>query len=280
MSWAFSGKVTHQKYTAMHPKELVKVSNLIGTISIALLIYWIFSFMLIEVFGLKIFGENITQIFYMSVLGILALMAGALMINIMFNLTRLADRDMTGLPRKVPGRRWLWTLGAVFPLLAIVFFTGDYLTQREKEKHLVRSASSMIGTMMEANHEIMEYQFTSDWIDQTRESLAILSRTDHTFPQVAILVRDTIGGTPVFLGFSEYIRRPAEEEEPYRKLDFIHRTTDPERDYLHRVFAQGATEYRYSAHDGTYEIFYPYVEGENRIVLYFSQHKRYGKIGS
>ena len=45
----------------MNPKKLVKISNTIGAISIVLLIYWVFVFITIEVFGLKVFKENITQ---------------------------------------------------------------------------------------------------------------------------------------------------------------------------------------------------------------------------
>ncbi len=70
----------------MNPKQLVRLSNIIGIISIVLLIYWVFIFITIEVFGLKVFRENLTETFYMSVLGILALMTGALIINIMFNI--------------------------------------------------------------------------------------------------------------------------------------------------------------------------------------------------
>ena len=76
----------------MNLKTLVKLSNIIGTISIILLIYWVFTFVSIQVFGLRVFRENMTETFYMSVLGILALMSGALIINVMFNLTRIAEK--------------------------------------------------------------------------------------------------------------------------------------------------------------------------------------------
>ena len=76
----------------MNAKLLVKISNSIGLISIILLIYWVFTFVLIQVFGLKIFRQHLTESFLMSILGILALMGGALMLNIMFNLTRIAER--------------------------------------------------------------------------------------------------------------------------------------------------------------------------------------------
>ena len=76
----------------MTPKQLVRISNTIGIIAILLLVYWVFSFVTIEVFGLKVFKKNMTETFYLSVLGILALMAGALIINVMFNLTRIAQK--------------------------------------------------------------------------------------------------------------------------------------------------------------------------------------------
>jgi hypothetical protein len=76
----------------MNNKALVRLSNIIGIISILLLVYWVFVFISIQVFGFKVFRENLTETFYLSVLGILALMFGALIINVMFNLTRIAEK--------------------------------------------------------------------------------------------------------------------------------------------------------------------------------------------
>lgn len=76
----------------MHYKSYVKLSNAVALIATILLLYWVFIFTAISVFGLKIFKENITEIFYLSVLGILALLFGALVINIMSNLTSVSLR--------------------------------------------------------------------------------------------------------------------------------------------------------------------------------------------
>ncbi len=76
----------------MNLKSLVKLSNIIALISIVLLVYWVFIFVSVEVFGFKVFRENISQTFAMSVLGIFVLMAGSSMINVMFNLTRIAQK--------------------------------------------------------------------------------------------------------------------------------------------------------------------------------------------
>ena len=69
----------------MNAKSLVRLSNLVGTVAIILLIYWVFIFIAIQVFGLKVFRENLTETFYLSVLGILALMIGALIMAVLRN---------------------------------------------------------------------------------------------------------------------------------------------------------------------------------------------------
>src|SRR6056297_3104176 len=129
----------------MNPKRLVKLSNIIGIISIILLVYWVFIFMTVEVFGLKVFKENITETFYMSILGILALMFGALIINIMFNLTRIAqkhnsDTDSIGNKKRIGVILFIIS----FPLIFGLLFGGDFLSSKKKEKLLIKSAESII----------------------------------------------------------------------------------------------------------------------------------------
>ena len=116
----------------MNPKQLVKLSNSIGITSIILLIYWVFIFITIEVFGLKIFRENLTETFYLSIVGILALMAGALIVNIMFNLTRIAQKHNQDESISKSGKR----MGLIFllslPAIFLALFAGDYLTSKKK----------------------------------------------------------------------------------------------------------------------------------------------------
>ncbi len=76
----------------MNAKKLVKATNIVGMVAVTLLVYWVFALILIQVFGLKVFREHITEIFLMSILGIFAVMGGTLMLNIMLNLTRIAER--------------------------------------------------------------------------------------------------------------------------------------------------------------------------------------------
>lgn len=260
----------------MNPKRLVRLSNIVGLVSIILLVYWVFAFITIEVFGLKVFRENFTQTFYMSVLGILALMAGALIINIMFNLTRIAQKHNQDQEDTSSGKKIGWILVLSFPLIALILFGGDYLTSLKKEQHLVNSAKSILETDPSKSNSLAQYEFTEKWILQTDKIVDLFSKTDENFPHISIIVRDSIDGSPVYLSFSSYYKSESDTRPPYKR-DFIQETTQPERVYLKDVFENNKKDYRYSSHDGNYELFYPYSDGKNTIVIYFSEYQRYGK---
>lgn len=53
-----------------------------------------------------------------------------------------------------------------------------------------------------------------------------------------------------------------------------------EREYLNEVFFNESEEVRFSAADGSYELFYPFSKDGKTVVLYFSDYQSYGKIGS
>ena len=92
------------------------------------------------------------------------------------------------------------------------------------------------------------------------------------------MVKDTLGGSEVFLGFTGYYGGVLTDSLAPQKKTFIKSTSKEERDYLRKVFSGEDTAYRYSAHDGDYELFYPYSNGTKTVVLYFSDYSRYGKI--
>ena len=264
----------------MNPKQLVKLSNVIGIFAILLLMYWVFIFVTIEVFGLKIFRENLTQSFYMSILGILALMFGALMLNMMFNLTRIAQKHNQDEGEMASSGKLGWAMLVSFPVLLLLLFGGDYLTSRKKEKLLVHAAQSIMETHPRKSGHLVNYQFDENWIVETSDILMIWEKTDRNFPHVSILAQDQIEGEPVILEFnSRYYGSLADSTNP-RKVNFIQQTTAPEREYLNSVFSSSNTDYRYSSHDGKYELFYPFVKGNKKVVVYFSEYQRYGKIGS
>jgi hypothetical protein len=265
----------------MKNKSLVRLSNIIGITSIILLVYWVFIFISITVFGFKVFRENITETFYLSVVGILALMFGSLIINVMFNLTRIAEKhnqdDLN------VSKRTSKTLGLIFalsfPFVFGLLFGGDYLTSKKKEKMLISSAKSIIENNKEKSNKLLNYSFNESWIIETDDILDLFSKTDKHFPCVSVIVADSIDKSQVFLGFRDYYGKLNDTIQPIKK-EFIQQTTKEEREYLNSVFYKGIEKVRFSASDGQYELFYPYIKDNKKIVLYFSDYQRYGKIGS
>jgi len=264
----------------MNNKSLVKLSNIIGIVSIILLVYWVFIFISITVFGLKVFRENMTDTFYLSVLGILALMFGSLIINVMFNLTRIAEKHNQDNVNSTKTNNRLWLIfGLSFPIIFGLLFGGDYLTSSKKEQMLITSAKSVIDSSPEKSDKLLNYSFDKEWIIQTSDILGIYSKMDTNFPDVSVIVADKIDNSQVFLGFENYYRNRTDTLPPQKK-DFIRQTTKIERDYLNKVFFENYNEVRFSAKQGKYELFYPYIKDGKKIILYFSDYQRYGKIGS
>jgi len=72
----------------MNHDQLIKGTNRVAIYSTAALFYWVFVFLIITAFDLKIFREHITEIFYLSLLGIFAILGGALILNVMSNLSK------------------------------------------------------------------------------------------------------------------------------------------------------------------------------------------------
>ncbi|HLM01124.1 MAG TPA: hypothetical protein VK400_08695 [Pyrinomonadaceae bacterium] len=265
----------------MNLKTLVKLSNIVALVSILLLIYWVFVFISVEVFGFKIFRENISQTFGMSILGILAMMSGSLMINVMFNLTRIAEKHNRDDVRETKAitKRLGWAFLLSFPLIIIFLFGGDYLTSRKKESMLIDSAKSVIEKYPQKADALLNYQFNENWLTETNNSLDLMRKTDRNFPSVLVIVKDSIDNSDVFLGFHGYTKSNDSAQQP-EKQKFILETTKFERDYLNKVFNENYGEIRFSASDGKYELYYPYFKDGKKIVLYFSDFQRYGKLGS
>lgn len=261
----------------MTPKKLVRISNIIGIIAILLLVYWVFSFVTIEVFGLKVFKKNITETFYLSVLGILALMVGALIINIMFNLTRIAEKhEDNEIPTKSNKKIFLFLL-LLFPIIAALLYFGDYITKQKKEKLLTQSAKSIIENNKTKSDKLLDYTFTDNYINQSADILELYTKTDTYFPDVSIITKDSVDSSPVYLTFNSYSSRNPNDTIPARKKDYIRKTTKVEREYFETVFSHRNTELRYTSSDGNYELFYPYIKDNKKIILYFSDYQRYGK---
>ena len=266
----------------MTAKKIVKLSNILCIISVIALCYWVFMFIVMNVFGLKVFRKNLTETFYLSILGILALMFGALITNIMFNLTRIAEKhnsDTTDL-KQTNNKIILICFIALFPIITILLFAGDYLTANKKECMLVQSAESIVVSNKNIIDEIINYDFTKKWISNASTKLQLLSKLDRNYKNISILVSDSIDNVPVFLIFNSYDYTTKDSKYEPNKVNFIFQSDIKQREYLEKVFQNNFLEKNFSAYDGNYEMFYPIKHKDKIIVLYFQDRQQYGKIGS
>ncbi len=285
----------------MNAKKLVKATNIIGMVAVTLLVYWVFALILIQVFGLKVFREHITEIFLMSILGILAVMGGTLMLNIMLNLTRLAERGQEEEVRG--GRKTVYLLLAVFPILAALLFGGNYLTIRQKRDILTQSSERIVKDNPAQIDALTDYRFDLAYIKKSSEILDLMAKDDLSFRSAMIIVQDKIDNKPVYLAFSadsrlnvggeavpaasqnvegndNFVMDRNGEKVMIKKMDYVYSPNLKEREYLQKVFAGQTQEMRYEAEDGHYSLCHPYRKNGKTIVLCFSDYQEYGKIGS
>ena len=263
----------------MNPRKIVRLSNILGLVSIILLVYWVFIFISTQVFGLKVFRENISELFFMSVLGILALMFGALILNIMFNLTRIAQKHNQDTEEDVTvfKKRSGWLLVLSFPLLFGLLYMGDLYTRKKKEQLLISSASAIVSENTTKAKQIADYSFSKNWIKVTKNLLYTFSNTDLNCPHVVVIVRDTIEASRVFLSFGAGYTPPDDDTTTPLKKAYLMPLPKEDRTYLDRLFDQTSKEIRFTAHNGNYELFYPYTQNGKTVVFYFSDYQRYGK---
>ena len=294
----------------MNAKKLVKATNIIGMVAVTLLVYWVFALILIQVFGLKVFREHITEIFLMSILGIFAVMGGTLMLNIMLNLTRIADRGQEEEVRG--GRKTVYLLLAVFPILAALLFGGNYLTIRQKRDVLTQSSERIVKDNPAQIDALTDYRFDLAYIKKSSEILDLMAKDDLSFKSAMIIVQDKIDNKPVYLAFSadsrlnvggeavpaasqneavpaanqnvegndNFVMDRNGEKVMVKKMDYVYSPDLKEREYLQKVFAGQTQEMRYEAEDGHYSLCHPYRKNGKTIVLCFSDYQEYGKIGS
>jgi NADH:ubiquinone oxidoreductase subunit 5 (subunit L)/multisubunit Na+/H+ antiporter MnhA subunit len=265
----------------MKKENVIKIANRISFVAIGLLLYWVFTFTTITVLGLKVFRQNITETFYLSILGILSILVAALIVNVMLNLTiiseSLSNKDESD-KTQAKSKSSLWRIIFIlsFPLIGLFLYLGDIRTRQMKEKHLIKSAKYMV----ENNKLIMDKMgymaFDSVYLHEVSTALKLISKDDKNFPSVSLIHSDTIGSKEVFIRFNEWFRWSKDKS----KADFIYSATTGEREYMKNVFQNKSTKHRYTASDGNYELYYPVLQNNKIFILYFTDRQRYGKLGS
>ncbi len=259
---------------------IVKLTNKVAVVTLIALVYWVFIFIAMEVFDFKVFRENITELFGFSILGLLAILFGAVVLNVMLNMTIIAENNGRE-DAKIGGKKLLFYVLAFISSLLLIFsflFMGDRATSQKKERHLVNSVKTLLDEHRDIVDELLDYEFTVDYMDNASRKIKLLSKIDENFPGIEVLLPDKINNVDVVLSFGGYFGY--DKKKKPQKVDFIFSASAAERDYLERVFNGQESDYLFSSHDGKYEIYFPVKKGSDTVVFYLSQYMRYGKIGS
>ena len=147
----------------MNSKQIVKLTNRIAFVSVCLLAYWVFIFVSITAFDFKVFRENITEAFYMSIFGIFALLGGAIILNVMLNMTRISEslenRENEGEPSGRSNRKWTYLALAALPIMFLLLYFGDLSSSMKKESVLVETAAQLVAENETSINVLIDYTF-------------------------------------------------------------------------------------------------------------------------
>ena len=247
------------------------------------LIYWVFTFLIITIIDLKIFRERMTEMFFLSLLGIFAILGGAIILNVMSNLSKISAAvsqvNEAMYVQSQASRARLIALGLCFPLIVAGLFVGNNLSAEKKKTVLIHAAENFVTENQSSLTSLADYKFNPNYVKSTANTLNILNKIDQSFPEVMVIFPDSIDGKSLYLGFGGR-RYSDKDKKEIEKSTYIYSTSREEREYLAEVFSTGQTELRFHAEKGNYQLYFPTIIAGKKLVLYFSDFQRYGKFGS
>lgn len=266
----------------MNHDQIIKGTNKVALYATIALFYWVFIFLIITAFDLKIFKEHMTEIFYLSLLGIFAILGGAIVLNVMSNLSKIStlmseERNHT-IPSTKPSMPVIIWIALSFPMICALLFAGNHLSAEKKKNMLISSAQILISENQRELEALADYHFSAEYVKKAEKTLGVIKKIDKKFPEVVLVQMDSIDNKKVYLGFGGHIYQ--DEKKPIAKAMFIYSASKDERAYLERVFSGKEDKYIFSSRKGNYELYFPASINGKRIVLYFSDYQRYRKFGS
>ncbi|MDR1341117.1 MAG: hypothetical protein LBK58_13840 [Prevotellaceae bacterium] len=262
---------------------MAKLSNIVGLVGIFALIYWIVIKMTTDVYRLKIFQEKTSDLFGWSIAGILAMMFGALMINIMFNLSRIADKLDNEEQIKVQvSKKWIFAFLISLPLVVGGLFLGNNVSIKKfEDKVLTISESTVHYYSSNLDDIILSYAFNTEWVNKTDNLITILEHYDTLSLRVSIIFEDEIDEIPVYLIFN----RKNGDNGIKCKKDYLLMCSSTTREYIDKVFKEnysqpyfGVEEERRSRSE--YGLYIPYEKNGKKAILLFFTYSRWGELGS
>lgn len=266
----------------MNHDRLISLTNKIAVFATIAMFYWVFVFLIITAFDLKIFREYMTQIFYLSLLSIFAVLGSAIVLNVMSNLSKISavmsEKNGSNVPVQKLSKRAFVAIALSFPLICGLLFAGNTLSAEKKKGMLIAAAQSLISENQLQLAALSDYEFSKEYVKKAEKTLAVIEKIDKHFPEVALILPDNIDDKKVFLGFRK--REYVDDKNKAEKHKFIYSASQDERLYLDKVFNGQEKNYRFSYRKGNYELYFPVQINGKAMVLFFSDYQQYGKFGS
>ncbi|MFK4753771.1 hypothetical protein [Oceanobacter antarcticus] len=128
-----------------------------------------------------------TEIFLLSILGIFAILSGAIILNIMFNLTAIADgRDIEKRENIPSGKKTIYMFLSSLVAIFIFLYAGDLATSKKKEKYLVSSAAELLEEQKDIIGRLSRYSFSREYIESASQDIKVLSKVEEKFPRLRL----------------------------------------------------------------------------------------------
>lgn len=151
---------------------------------------------------------------------------------------------------------------------------------------IVATAQGAVADYAPVIDRLAATEFTRPSINTAVRAIRLLEGMEESFPSVSVIFYGTLPGTDreVFWHLDRHdtlsSKEDCSQECDLWGANFIHAVSPEERAYLEAAFAGETTDHLFSADGSRYELYYPVAVDGRVIVLYLSDQKRYGKIGS
>ncbi|MCA0428433.1 MAG: hypothetical protein LCH37_13455 [Bacteroidetes bacterium] len=255
----------------LNPKTIVKLSNSIGLIAILLLLFWVFGFIVTEIFDLQLISFR-KEFFGISILALLSLMAGALILNIMFNLSRIASRgepQSEDSPQKVKRLKWILLSG--FPIVAIALFAGDNYYKETASKKSLEFAKHL-QTQLAEEVELEAYEFNKNWIGKSEKTLSFINQLNGRPGNLSLIWQDTLNGKKHFFSISEYYENE-EDSSAFEKETFLLLPNKEESEQFEKLLNGEQKTIQLERSGRNFESFIPFTQNKKTFILQFNEYQ-------
>jgi len=261
-------------------KKLARITYLIALLSICLLITWSIGVLVTTVFNLKVFQENTTEFALLSILPILATVAGAGIINIISNISLIANH-LTGASinekendKKVKIGTRILLYGNL--LLIVGLFGGSKISDKIKENDLKQEILEIKNSNKSIISKIPGPILDSNSINETQTVLEYIGKTNTKISEPVAIFTGIYKGQKVLYSVNS-------NSGVHRAIDstsFLFRTSEKTRSKIFGALQSNDDAPFVVSDDNAYEIFILIKSSKNPFMLKMSKYSRYGRISS